>query len=288
MTVEFHDDIDAYLAACGEFLLAHEIEHNIILSTCAAARQKGYAELRFATLRDEEGGIAVTSVIAPGRNLVLSRSQSDALEPLAQELAQQGLRFPGLVGPSDTASRFAPLWEQAAGQPVSSSMDQIIYALHRVVMPVALSGKMRAAQESDAQTLSKWLAAFTLDALPADEHVTPQAALPRVQEMVAARRIYVLEDEDGAIVAQAAYGGTPEVARVNMVYTPPAQRGRGYASTVVALLSEKLLEGGCKACCLYADARNPVSNAIYRKIGYEFVSRASMYTLEMPKAQEAE
>ena len=43
---------------------------------------------------------------------------------------------------------------------------------------------------------------------------------------------------------------------------------QGYASSVVAELSQALLNRGNKFCCLFADAENPISCGIYRKIGY--------------------
>jgi predicted GNAT family acetyltransferase len=55
---------------------------------------------------------------------------------------------------------------------------------------------------------------------------------------------------------------------VNGVYTPNHYRGKDYASSVVAELSRMLLERGNKFCCLFADAKNPISCSIYRKIGY--------------------
>ena len=64
-------------------------------------------------------------------------------------------------------------------------------------------------------------------------------------------------------------GFTPRGARVGYVYTPPALRGRGYATSTVAALSGQLLRGGSRFCCLYTDLANPTSNAIYRRIGYE-------------------
>lgn len=53
-----------------------------------------------------------------------------------------------------------------------------------------------------------------------------------------------------------------------MVYTPPAARGRGYASACVAALSQRVLDDGAHFCMLYTDLANPVSNAIYQRIGY--------------------
>jgi predicted GNAT family acetyltransferase len=64
------------------------------------------------------------------------------------------------------------------------------------------------------------------------------------------------------------------VVRISAVYTPPEQRGRGYASANVAALSQEALGAGAGACMLYTDAANPVSNRIYQRIGYRPVGTA--------------
>lgn len=75
--------------------------------------------------------------------------------------------------------------------------------------------------------------------------------------------------EDGHPVSMATHTrSTQNGAGVNCVYTPPNYRGKGYASSLVAELSRTLLERGNKFCFLFADADNPISCGIYRKIGY--------------------
>ena len=75
--------------------------------------------------------------------------------------------------------------------------------------------------------------------------------------------------EDGQPVSQAVYGrDTPNGAVVNWVYTPPQYRGHGYATSVVAELSKSLFDRGKLFCCLFADADNPASRSVYRKLGY--------------------
>ena len=66
----------------------------------------------------------------------------------------------------------------------------------------------------------------------------------------------------------AAMGKSENGIRVGYVFTPPNCRRRGYATTLVAALSQQLLSGTCKFCCLYTDLANPTSNAIYARIGY--------------------
>ncbi len=60
-----------------------------------------------------------------------------------------------------------------------------------------------------------------------------------------------------------AYG----VVRVGPVYTPPEQRGRGYASATVAAVSAAAQRDGHRVC-LFTDQANPVSNRIYAALGF--------------------
>jgi hypothetical protein len=68
---------------------------------------------------------------------------------------------------------------------------------------------------------------------------------------------------------------------INLVYTPPDQRGRGYASACVAHLSQRLLDSGYERCTLFTDATNRTSNHIYQEIGYRPVMEYAEYQFAM-------
>jgi predicted GNAT family acetyltransferase len=57
------------------------------------------------------------------------------------------------------------------------------------------------------------------------------------------------------------------VACVCPVYTPPAQRGRGWASNAVAEVSRRIQAEGARVC-LFTDQANPTWNKIYVALGY--------------------
>jgi len=61
------------------------------------------------------------------------------------------------------------------------------------------------------------------------------------------------------------------MVRVGPVYTPPELRGHGYASAATAEVSRAALAAGAEEVLLYTDLANPVSNAIYQRIGYQQV-----------------
>ncbi len=83
--------------------------------------------------------------------------------------------------------------------------------------------------------------------------------------------LYLWLDPDP--VALAGCGSpTPMGIRVAPVYTPPAQRGRGCVSSLVAALTASLLASGWCFRFLFTDLANPASDRIYERIGYRPVS----------------
>jgi predicted GNAT family acetyltransferase len=83
---------------------------------------------------------------------------------------------------------------------------------------------------------------------------------------------------DGPVAAMTtAVRGTPSGCRIAMVYTPPELRHRGYASALVAQLSEHKLNNGCRRCFLFTDSQNPTSNHIYSEIGYRPICNFDTY-----------
>ena len=88
------------------------------------------------------------------------------------------------------------------------------------------------------------------------------------------RTLYLWEDgedgEGGQVVSLAGAGSqTPTGVRIGPVYTPPEARNRGYASALVAAVSQTQLDAGRAFCFLFTNLANPTANHIYQTIGYE-------------------
>ncbi len=126
--------------------------------------------------------------------------------------------------------------------------------------------------------------AFSAEALPEepfDRESTARGVDHRIANMEATAAGIWLWVEAGEAVALVAYGSpTPEGIRLGPVYTPPERRRQGYATSLVAEVSARLLEGGFRRCYLFTDLANPTSNAIYRRIGYEQVCESAEYGYE--------
>lgn len=85
-------------------------------------------------------------------------------------------------------------------------------------------------------------------------------------------------DDGGPVAMCSNAGGAAAIARINLVYTPPAFRRRGYATSLVSALTKRLIAAGSRRCCLYTDLANPTSNSVYRRIGYLPVCDMDEYT----------
>ncbi|HNZ16613.1 MAG TPA: GNAT family N-acetyltransferase, partial [Anaerolineaceae bacterium] len=64
------------------------------------------------------------------------------------------------------------------------------------------------------------------------------------------------------------------------VYTPPAQRRRGYARALVAEVSKEMLSRGYELVNLFTNLSNPTSNKIYQEVGYKPVCDYHQYRFE--------
>jgi predicted GNAT family acetyltransferase len=148
-------------------------------------------------------------------------------------------------------------------------MRQRLLKVDRLVEPPSTPGRHRLAAAADVPLLRGWGEAFTDEATPGGlrvDHVTAR---------VAAGLLHVWE-VDGRPVSMAAVT-VPEagVARVQLVYTPPEQRGSGYAAACVAAGTREQLAVPGRTCMLYTDAANPTSNAVYERLGYRVIGTAT-------------
>jgi predicted GNAT family acetyltransferase len=161
---------------------------------------------------------------------------------------------------------FARAWRDVAGAQVEVRRDLHAFELRVVRRPAMPAGCFRPAADGDVAVLERWALAF---AEAIDEPLSPADASQTVARMLPNDDLVVWE-RDGEVVSMAAVvRRTPWSSSVAYVYTPPPLRGRGFASAVVAELSQRELDAGQSWCSLFTDAANPTSNHIYTEIGYE-------------------
>ena len=274
LTVDRFLDATAFLARVGEYLGRREAEHNLLFGIIdaisrGAAGLEGPPYLAAVLEGDRVVGVALRT---PPFNLVLSETDHDgAIDALVADRLAAADDLPGVTGPVALAREFAASWAARTGSEAGIRTRERIFRLTRVVPPAPTPGAMRLAGTADAGLLVRWLTDFTTEALPEAPAGDAEAAVDRWLRL-GTKRNYLWE-LDGTPVSWASIGGrTPHGTRVGPVYTPPEQRGHGYASAVVAGVSQIALDEGLRFCFLFTDLANPTSNHIYQSIGYEPVS----------------
>jgi predicted GNAT family acetyltransferase len=273
-----YTEVDDFLAAAGDFLVAREAEHNLLLGVCQNVRDTPEAFTAppyFATVTDGDHVVAV-ALQTPPFQLVLSEIDDPAAIPvLADDLV--GRDLPGAVGPVDHVRAFMAEREARGGPPAHLTTSERIFRLSAVTPQPTVPGRSRVAEPADRAIVTNWLDAFMREALeeadPADVDAMTDRWLAR-----RGRTLHLWVDEGSGVVSLAGVGSvTPNGVRIGPVYTPPGARNHGYASALVATISQAQLDAGRRFCFLFTDLANPTSNHIYRTIGYEPVRDVDMW-----------
>ena len=274
-----HPDGPALLRAAGAWLVQAEAEHCYLLGTAGSPRMGSAAPGRlFLSLEDAAGPVGAAVQVLPGP-LVVSKMPEAAAALLVHWLREQGLGPANVAGPTSAVDHFAAQWAEAGGGRAVPVMGQGVYALTKVTPPSRMPrGTLRQAELRHGALLGDWAEAFAQESgLPEAEQRSMRGASAG---WISDRLVWLWETEGRPVSMAVVQGPTPHGIRVGMVYTPPALRGRGYASALVAQVSQRQLDGGRRACFLFTDLANPTSNGIYQAVGYVQVGEAKLVRLE--------
>jgi RimJ/RimL family protein N-acetyltransferase len=279
VSVELVEDPERFLAEAGPLLLADEARHNLILGLAGTLRAMPdvYPDRSLWLVYD--GGIVVGAALRTAPyNLVLARPLDDAA---VHELVDAIDELPGVVGAVPEVDVFVERWCSRHRCRARLVFGQGVFALRAVVDAPRASGSLREATEDDYDLLLEWLGDFAREALHEGEPGTEEnERLIRVR-LDSDDGGFALWDDEGQVVSLCGYGSpTPSGVRIGPVYTPPALRGRGYATTLTADVSSAQLARGRRFCFLYTDLANPTSNAIYERIGYVRVCESRQVAFE--------
>ncbi len=277
MRVTVHSDPRSFADLARPLLLRDEARHCLVLGVLDTlmSQPERYESSQLFSLGDERG-LAGIAWRTPPHPLGLSAMPSAAIRALVEHLAaSSAASIPAVAAARPEVDQFSELWLEHRGGSLLHRIEQRIYRLERLSPGRRAAGSMRVATAADLALVLQWSAGFVRECRIGDD----DEELRRGVAVALAQGQRVLWQVDAAPVAMAGFAGkTPSGVRITWVYTPPALRGRGYASALVAALTEQLLAAGNSCCFLYTDLANPTSNGIYQRLGYEPVCDAGHYT----------
>jgi uncharacterized protein len=216
-------------------------------------------------------------VTKSSRFLGLTEMPYEAVPVLIDAASARACRPTGIAGPCRQGERFCKGWTERHGVQVTSTISQRIYQLE-VVSPMAPSlGTTRVADEADRNLLEAWGLQFSRDC---HMETTAERNREAVTKAIRLSSCYFWVIDGKPVSMAEVRGPTPSGIRISNVYTPLEFRRRGYATALVAAVSQKMLDAGRQFCVLFTDLANPTSNSIYHKIGYRPVCNHIQYVLQ--------
>ena len=273
MRFEIVRDIRIFRDMIYPVLMPHIMENNMLLGmleTCIARKEQEPSEQHFSIVRNNDEIVGAIAQTMPNRPVFSLMSAEVAVFALENWLKNFG-SCNTLFGPETTMNDLLAYIQEKSSDFSPEIERMMSYELTRVKMPaIRPAGAMRIAESDDIDLLEEWGVQFTLDCnLPEASSPDLRAVVRKKANQSIANKSRTIWVVDGTPVSMAGAVRTAKFGTsVAWVYTPPAHRGKGYASQLVAELSQHLLDQGAPRCLLFTDARNPISNAIYQRIGY--------------------
>jgi predicted GNAT family acetyltransferase len=198
-----------------------------------------------------------------------SKEAALALAPVCADL-------PAVRGTRSTATAFSRAWVEATGVGATVGFQETLYRLDELHEPAGVAGDVRPACPDDDELLAEWFDAFFVEAFGKPSN--RDASRDVLRAVAAAGGTVVLWTLDDEPVAMArVHGCLLGMARIGPVYTRPQSRGHGYGAAVTAAAVRHAWRDHARNVVLFADVANPVSNGVYRRLGFVPVAEHVQY-----------
>ncbi|GAB6562572.1 MULTISPECIES: GNAT family N-acetyltransferase [Bacillus] len=270
-----YEEILTFKEEVMPFLEKNEQENNLILGVLQMIQQPIF----MGVVKQEEEIAVVFLQTEEKKQIIVATSEiaEEDIVELAKELTKVYPNVPGLIGNKKVVQRLAEEIAAIENKKTNVAMEQGIYELKQVQKKWNGDGIFREVSSEELPLIEQWIYQFCEDVkLPTTKEEAKQTA----HTLITNRRLFGLE-VDGKLVSVAAKTRpTTNNITVNFVYTPKEERKKGYASSCVAALSQRMLDEGYKTTTLYTDLANPTSNKIYQEIGYEQIAESVLIFLE--------
>lgn len=222
----------------------------------------------FAVVQNDDGELPLSSLMTPPYPIIVQGDPQtgEAIDLLINHLLSNEILVSGVNGKAEISTAFAERWFHLAGKKYQLAVSLRLYELRNVLWPKMPEGNFRLADQKDVDVIAKYHFAFMRGVEPNMDHVFDKQKISR---MIDDETVYLWEVTHVPVSMAMISRPTGHGICISGVYTPPAERKRGYASACVAHLSHLMLNKGYQYTILFTDLANPTSNHIYQAVGYE-------------------
>jgi len=286
MEARFYEDINEFCDIAFPFLLKREVINGFFIDILHYLKKnihKYEEEIPLLITLTEGEEVKLISQRTPPYPLTISYTDDMRnIERLVEELSKREEKLPGVYSFKKVAEKFTKLWCEKSSLNPLLIREEPIYKLEEVSKETLGDKQFSVATKKDQSIVLNWTREMMVEALAdvTQEELDRNINIFRIEFENDKSQIFILFDNNEPVSIARKMGNT--LNGINLVYTPPSLRRRGYATECVAKLSKLLLEEGNKYCFLETDLSNPASNSIYQKIGYRPVIDVDEYKF-LPK-----
>ncbi len=282
--VKYYKDPNLLLDDAEEYLISDPVHNNLILTVLKHGMNLDNIG-GYWTVNDSKYVVGVCVQPSINSRGIITSMPIDAVQSLVEEITKSNIHLAGIGGEVSTVGSFAGEWAEKNKTPVIPFLGLRLYKLESVKTSITVMGHIRKASKGDRDILIDWVYDFRVEIGEYQENFEAGILEKRRYEIsqfidlnIAAGNVWLYGNPNPVsmvIRTPDVYG----VVRLEKVYTPPEERQNGYATACVNHISKQIQdEGYC--CILYSDLNNPVSNSIYRKIGYNAIAEIIQYRFE--------
>lgn len=266
--VRLHRSVDEFRAVAEPFYRLDPVTHTIEL-TLLRSRSLPDDSLLLTVWNDQE--VIGAAIQTPPYPLLCNAIPLESVRAVADAVARTRPDLNGVRGAREAAVAFADAWYVVTGRSGDVTMEERLYRLGTLRAPSAVPGAYRAATDADRDVLVDWMEKFTFEVFG---HLhDANAGEQFVDDARDNGDQFLLWGVDSTPVSTAMLRAPAAgVSRIGPVYTPSDRRGRGFGSAVTAAAAQLARQTGAADVVLFTDLANPVSNAIYQRIGFEPVA----------------
>ena len=257
-------------------LLAHEVVYQLIMGNALAnADIACEADCFFGAVLDEtDHPVLLFGHRAPHRLLVHSLDTAtidEAVPLLVSYVVENQIDIAGVLASDAICSAFTA---NDALHTYARRISMDIMELRELCDIPLVPGYFRPATEADLDLICRWHMAFNEEATghPIEYAAAYEKNSKRLSDF------YLYEDTSGKVCCMACI--TRKLLKgccVSLVYTDPAQRGKGYCTALMHRLAKTQLATGYEYVGLFVDQANPISNHTYKKVGYVILEDSIEY-----------
>ncbi|MFX1498799.1 MAG: GNAT family N-acetyltransferase [Promethearchaeota archaeon] len=284
MEAKVFTDIKEFYDLVFPFLVQREAENNLILAILNRLKKNidRYDQAApLLLLINEYNSIKLISIRTPPHDLLISYTDDlSTIDVLIEELLRRDVVLPGILSFKNAADKFSKIWAEKKKLKAALLRNERVYKLEIVAENTLGIKKFIKATKKYENFVLKCARYMMVEVLAEinQEQLDETIKSFRQELDEGTSNIYLLlDDNDTPLSLVRKAGKTPNGNFINFVYTPPHLRKRGYATEVVAHISQMLLEEGNKYCFLFTDLSNTTSNSIYQKVGYHPVIDMNHY-----------